>query len=275
MLSVSGAIPDDVLARIEAAAADVVELYQLVTRLELTAEEREEIIGVIAAAFDYHENETAGSGGEYFGPMYELGGRHYPALPNEVPPEVAEVWAAAADQLVAPIARARLNDLCFVGGWGNRGARARAAFDARLEAADALAERASGGDRPVVEFARLRHLGRALSLSRHVSDAGRAEQAVDAIVAAIDKSFAQTEAEPGTSLHRERIANRLDQSESEEEGLVRLVHLEAAVRASRSVTSRSCWRTPAKTVSLRAHARAREGITPTGRASGTCDLTSV
>ena len=281
----SGAIPEDVLARIEAAAADVVELYQLVTRLELTAEEREDIIGVIAAAFDYHESETAGSGGEYFGPMYELGGRRYPALLNEVPREVAEVWAAAADQLVAPIARARLNDLCFVGGWGNRGARARAAFDARLEAADALAERASGGDRPVVEFARLRHFGRALSLSRHVSDAGRAEQAVDGIVAAIDKSFAQPEAEPGitlgyveillenasedhdvgpylvrarerykgdfhntdetiklqlrqrglddqarTSLHRERIANRLDQGESEEEGLVRLVHLEAAVQ---------------------------------------------
>lgn len=278
-------LPVDVPARIEAAATDAIELYQLVGNLQLDAAERDGVLGRVAAAFDYHERFPGQAGDDYFGPMYELDGRRYPPPLADVPPDVSELWIAAADQIQAPIARARLNDLCFVAGWGNRGARARAAFDARLEAANALAPQATAGDRPLAEFARLGHLGRALTLARLVSDADRAQRAVEAILAAIDHSFDQPSPEPGitlgyiellvddaggdhdvgallararklysgdfhntaetinlqlrqrnledaarTALHRELVTNRLDQAEAEQQGLVKLVHLEAAIQ---------------------------------------------
>lgn len=279
-------IPEDVVDRINAAAADVIQLHELVAQLALSADEREAVLGQLAAVFEYHEPFAGGQGdADRFRPMFEMEGRRYPPLLSEVPAEVAALWLAAADAIQTPIARARLNDVCFVAGWGNRGERARAAIDARLDFADALGRRGIPEDRALAEFERIGHLARALSLARHISDADRATRVVDAIRAAIDQSFDQPKTEPGvtlgyveilvddskghhdvtdllararelyagdlhnsaetikiqlkqsgldeatrTVLHRALVNNSLDQADEAESGLVRLVHLEAAVQ---------------------------------------------
>ena len=187
-----GALPADVLGRIEDAAVNAIELYQLVGNLRLGDDDRDALIGKIAVAFSYVERTSGETGVDHFGP--------YPFPVSDVPPDLSELWTAAADQVKAPIARARLNDLCFVGGWGSRGAGARAAIDARLQAAAELAPSAMANERPLVEFARLGHLARALSLARSVSDSERAERAVEEILAAIDHSFDQPDPELGITL---------------------------------------------------------------------------
>ncbi|MBA3401329.1 MAG: hypothetical protein H0U05_04990 [Actinobacteria bacterium] len=183
----------EVLERVERAAATAIELHALVQDLKLTNEERTGVLGKLAAAFDYAESfpgeETKGVG-TYFKPMMELGGRRYPPKLDEVPADVTSLWQAAADRIEAPLPRARLNDLCFEGGWGNRGERARAAANSYLDAADVLSSY-SGEDRdvPVAAFARLRSLARVLALARTVADDQLAERAAAAIVAAAEQSL--------------------------------------------------------------------------------------
>ena len=195
-------IAADVVSRIEAAAAGVIDLHYLVRNLGLIEEERNGVLGQLSAAFDYHEpfSGEAAAGADYFGPLYEIDGGRYPPELSAVPDDVVRIWVAAADAVEAPIAHARLNDLCFEAGWGNRGDRARKAFDSHLAAADQLSAYSEGADRAQATFTRLQHLRRALTLARRVSDTSRAETAVRCILDEAEESFAQAALEPGITL---------------------------------------------------------------------------
>jgi hypothetical protein len=63
-------------------------------------------------------------------------GYRYPPDLKDVPSDVWNWWLAAARQVSTPLARARLNDLCFTGSHGNH-ENARAAAEAYLQLADA------------------------------------------------------------------------------------------------------------------------------------------
>jgi hypothetical protein len=107
-------------------------------RLGLTEEEKRGPLGAVAMAFDYLLGIDGDAG---FGPMVEMsGGRQYPPDLKDVPPEVRALWLATSQHVSAPLARARLHDLCFTGGWGNRGQAARAAADSYLQVAADLAD---------------------------------------------------------------------------------------------------------------------------------------
>jgi hypothetical protein len=195
---------DDVdLARIDQAAAGSLDTYFITTRLALTDEEKAGPLGTLASAFDYHEPMGPGSDrvGTYFGPMVENGEERYPPPLDEVSARAASIWQHAADNLRAPAAKARLNDLCFEAGWGHRGERGRTACDAYLAAADSIDPYAVGEqDRPVAAFSRLQRLRRALVLARHISAQPRAEAAIQRILSAADESLAQADPEPGVAL---------------------------------------------------------------------------
>jgi hypothetical protein len=62
--------------------------------------------------------------GSFFGPMMEFGDQRYPPAFGALPVEMAASWQSAADCVSAPLAAARLNDLCFEAGLGDRGSRA-------------------------------------------------------------------------------------------------------------------------------------------------------
>jgi hypothetical protein len=100
----------------------------------------------------------------------------------------------------SPIARARLNDLCFAGRWGNVGDRGRAAVDAYLEMSTVDVYAVEEHRRPSVAIGRVDWLGRALHLASKMGDAGRRDLAIAAIVKAATESLAQESAEPGVSL---------------------------------------------------------------------------
>lgn len=172
--------------------------------LRLTKEERAGPLGKLAAAFEYAESfpgEETGGVGTFFKPMMELDGRRYPPELHEVTDEVASLWQVASDRIAAPLPRARLNDLCFEGGWGNRGERVRAAASSYLDAADAL--RSYSGDEldvPVAAFAQLRSMARALALARTIADEELAQRARAAIVVAAEQSLDQAAPAPGVML---------------------------------------------------------------------------
>ena len=65
------------------------------------------------------------------------------------------VWGAVADEVTSPIARARRNDLCFEGHWGNVGDRGRAAVDAYLEMSTVDVYAVEEHRRPFVAIARV------------------------------------------------------------------------------------------------------------------------
>jgi hypothetical protein len=56
---------------------------------------------------------------------------------------MAATWQAAANLMTAPLAAARLNDLCFEAGLGDRGSRARRAIETYLTAPQDLASSSS------------------------------------------------------------------------------------------------------------------------------------
>ena len=133
--------------------------------------------------------------------MWEIGEERYPPPLNEVSSRAASILQYAADKLIAPAAKARLNDLCFEAGWGHRGERGRTACDAYLAAADSVDPyTVVEQERPLAVFSRMHRLRRALVLARHISAKPRADAAIHRILSAADESLAQADAEPGVAL---------------------------------------------------------------------------
>lgn len=190
--------------RVERAAAAAVELHDLVQRLALSEDERSCALGKLTMAFEYAESfpgEASGGVGTFFKPMMEFEGRRYPPGLDQLSDEVVSIWQEAAEEIAAPLPRARLNDLCFEGGWGNRGASARAAATAYLEAAATLGSYSGDAqDLPVVAFGQLGSLARALGLARTISDGELIERAYAAIVGAAEHSLTRTDPAPGVAL---------------------------------------------------------------------------
>jgi hypothetical protein len=167
---------DDALRRLEAAAVGAADVHTISTRLAVAEEERSSAVGYLAAALDYAEKgpgpEPVGVG-QFFVPMMEMGGRRYPPALDALSDEVVATWETAAADVKAALPRARLNDLCFEGGIGDRGRSARAAVESYLEAAAELVPHTSDSDDSVRNAATSTHLAalsRARLLARMIGD---------------------------------------------------------------------------------------------------------
>lgn len=198
---VDPAIVAELAALLDAAAAEAVDPHEVPERLRLTEDDKKGPLGAVAMAFQYSAGYRGKEDSAFFGSMLEMTtGHRYPPALKDVSPETAALWAAVGEHVVAPLARARLNDLCFEGRWSNGGKSGRRAVDAYLTFAgdeaeardDLLAARGS--------LARAGALRRALSLARKLRDGALAEQAVTAIVAAADTSLSSERPAPGVAL---------------------------------------------------------------------------
>lgn len=191
-----------VAARIDAAVAGVAASEEVSARLQLTEEEKGGPLGAVAMAFEY----SLGIHNREFGAMFEMSdGFRYPPDLKDVPPEVWGVWLAASQQVSAPLASARLNDLCFTGGWGNRGTAARAATESYLQVAADLADSDGMAAASGHAVDRVASLQRALTLARKVRDNALADRATSDTVAAARESLHDEDAPPGVVLGLMRI----------------------------------------------------------------------
>jgi len=191
-----------VAARIDAAVAGAADVHQVSARLKLTDDEKAGALGAVAKAFDYslgiHDGE--------FGAMFVMtDGFRYPPDLKDVPPETWNVWLAVGQQVSEPQARARLNDLCFTGGWGNRGLTARSAAEPYLQVAAALADSDGWADGPSRAINRVACLQRASTLARKIRDKALGDRAITDTVTAARESLDDRDAPPGMVLGLLRI----------------------------------------------------------------------
>lgn len=125
---------DALVRRVDAAADGATTALTIRDRLGINPDDKDTRLAALDIAFSYYERHD-GSGYNYFGPLFEVGGQSFPPLPNDTPDEIRAVWEALAERVHDPAARARLHDLCFVTGRGNRRDHAQAAAEAYLEVA--------------------------------------------------------------------------------------------------------------------------------------------
>jgi hypothetical protein len=190
-----------VAARIDAAVVEAAGPYEVSVRLGLSEDEKRGPLGAVAMAFDY----MLGSHGDEFGAIFERSdGHRYPPDLKDIPPETWNWWLALARQVSAPLARARLNDLCFTGGWGNRGQTARVAAESYLQAA-VLTDGDGPAPDPGRNVDRTDHLQRALTLARKIRDKALADRVIADTVAAARESLHDGDARPGVILGLLRI----------------------------------------------------------------------
>jgi hypothetical protein len=188
-----------IAARVDASGAGAFTAMELARALVLDEEERgrESAPGLVRAAFDYHESLAHES---FFEPMMEGEGFCYPPRLDSITDEECEVWGAVADAVSSPIARARLNDLCFERRWGDVGARGRAAINAYLEMATVDPYSLDENRRLLVSLGRVDWLSRALANGSGMGDVERVERTAAAIVVAAIESLAQERPEAGVAL---------------------------------------------------------------------------
>jgi hypothetical protein len=202
--------------RVDSAASAAHTAHDLAEAFALADEERSGPAGLVRAAFHYHESYPRSDQKGFFVPMMEGDDFCYPPHIKDVLADDGLLWGAVADEVTAPIARARLNDLCFEGRWGNVGDRGRAAVDAYLEMSAVDAYAVEEEHRPSVALGRVDWLGRAFTLASKMGDAARCELAITAIVEAATESLAQESAEPGVSLSLIAVLVDADRAESDE-----------------------------------------------------------
>jgi hypothetical protein len=205
------------VARVDAAGSEALTSMELATAFVLADEERGHgAPALVRAAFDYHESLSHAAG--FFVPMMEGDGFCYPPRLEAITDEDCEVWRAVADAVSSPVARARLNDLCFERRYGDVGARGRVAIDAYLEMAAVDPYALDKNRRLFVSVGRVDWLGRALANASMMRDGERIERAVAAIVSAGTESLAREEQEPGVALGL--IAALVDADRAEADGLL-------------------------------------------------------
>ncbi len=182
-----------VAARIDDAVAEVPDAYKVSARLALTEDEKRSPLGSAAMAFDYLLD---GHDGQFGAIIERSDGVRYPPALEKITPEVSNVWLAVSQTVSTPLARARLNDLCFTGGWGNRGQSARIAAESYLT----LAATPTGTDISDRAMDRVTWLGRALTLARKVRDRALADRVIAETVAAAREYLPNTAIPPGAVL---------------------------------------------------------------------------
>lgn len=191
----------ELIDRIDAAAAECTFVHEMSTRLALTEDEKSGPLGKLGIAFEYgeaHENAAVGS---HFIPMLVTAEWCYPTPLDQVDDAYTALWIEAADRAQSPLARARLNDICWDGGFGpDRGERGRRAVDAYLEHAEALAPYDDQQSDSLVPMARFDALKRAARIAGQLSDAARLARTCEAATAATRESVESSNYEPGVAL---------------------------------------------------------------------------
>lgn len=191
----------ELIDRVDAAAAECAFVHEVHTRLALTEDEKSGSLGRLGIAFEYaaaHEKTAVGS---HFIPMLVTTDWCYPPPLDQVDAEYASLWLAAADRAQSALARARLNDICWEGGFGpDRGERGRHAADAYLAHADALNPYEDQPVDSLVPMARLEALKRAARIAGQLSDGARLGRISIAATEAVRESLASFNHEPGVAL---------------------------------------------------------------------------
>jgi hypothetical protein len=160
----------ELVRRIDAASKDAVRAIDVHERLAVTMEESGTPAAVVDAAFLYIEKgnrREKGKVGDFFGPIGQVGDIVNPPLIKDMPVWTKATWELCAERVAAPVARARLHDLCFVARLGNGREQARAAIEAYVELGD-LYPMADGIEvnRLQVALGATHALARALDLAR-------------------------------------------------------------------------------------------------------------
>jgi len=202
MSSVSGRPSlDDLIDRVDDAAAGCSFEHEVHTRLALTEDEKSGPLGRLGMAFEYaaaHEKTAVGS---HFIPMIVTAEWCYPPPLDQVDTGYTSIWLEAADRVQSALARARLNDICWEGGFGpDRGNRGRRAADAYFEHAEALAPYDHQPADSLVPMARLDALKRAGRIAGQLSDGERLARICEAAHSAARESLASSNYEPGVAL---------------------------------------------------------------------------
>ena len=209
---------NELVERLDAAAAGVKDTYGLVARIDLTDEDRQGHMGALLMAFQYGQSHDSEPGQAYFTKLlgYEDGSQYPPEL-SAVPGEVAALWDRASAAASAPMAKARFHDLCFEGRWGRVGDHARLAGEAYLELADELAPDQTSDQLQAVRALRQREaLLRARALARLSGQADLGQRAADAIIDAL--RIGDEPPDPGRAivLAEAAIEEKLDAPEIDE-----------------------------------------------------------
>lgn len=186
----------ELAARVDAAAAQGHTPFDVLTALRLTDDELAGPLGRVRMAFEYSEGFGGGAGSRYFGHMLD----GYPPPMREVAVQDRTLWLAVADRVASPLARARLNDLCFETRTGHVGDRALAAATAYLEMSATDPYVLDDAARPGALMGRVVWLSRALTLAGLRRDDELGRSVVDAILAATRESLARPAPEPGVTL---------------------------------------------------------------------------
>ena len=190
---------EELVARLDVACVGCPTAVHVERGLILNDEERAGPLGIVKMAFQYAEGGP--SGGAFFGEQFGFtDGSFYPPRLRDVDREHARIWEALSERAAAPVARARLHDLCFEGRWGHGGEHAAAAAEAYLELSAVDAYALPESERLYVTVGRVTWLGRALGLARRHGDQAVAEAALDAMIEAAEVSLAQPKIEAGVTL---------------------------------------------------------------------------
>jgi hypothetical protein len=180
-------------ARIDGAAASAKDVYELTTRLGVTEEERNGVVGLATMAFQYGTNRDPGGTSSYFTRMFGYeNGSQYPPFLTDVPDDLWDLWDRLAGIVTEPLAQARLHDLCFCGRRENVGDHAREAASGYLRAAAALRTSEDDQQKAVIGLRQSEYLRRARAIGRLTRREDVSDDAATAIVAAI-KSIDETE----------------------------------------------------------------------------------
>jgi hypothetical protein len=199
---------DELVTRTDAAAEDMVTAIDVHERLGVTAEENETPAAAVAAAFLYCEpfgrRDDHGLK-EFFRPMSEFGDLINPPHIKDMPAWATDIWQLCADRVIAPMARARLHDLCFVAGLGNSLDHIRAAVKAYVEVGGYYLN--GGGGQSGLATAHLQvslgathALARALELARATHQDDLAVEVVDTLIEATHKALADPDSGAGVVL---------------------------------------------------------------------------
>ena len=194
-------IPDEgelatIASRIDVAANGVVRDIDVQGRLRA---DETPIYAAVAAAFYYFERSGDESArDDYFKPMVQFENSTNPPPVREMPEWVRQLWEECANRVGAPVARARLHDLCFEAQQGNRRVHARSAIEAYME----LAELYPSVSEEKLEYLEValgagKSLSRALDLARRTRQGELADQVLRLLVKLADKSLDDERSGPG------------------------------------------------------------------------------
>jgi hypothetical protein len=180
-------------ARIDGAAVSAKDVYEVTTKMGVTEDERNGVVGLVTMPFQYGTNRDPKGSSSYFTKMFGYAdGSQYPPLLMDVPDDLWDLWDRLAGIVAEPLARARFHDLCFCGRKGNVGDHAQAAASGYLQAAAGLGTSVDVQRSAVIALRQVEYLRRARALGRLTRRTDVSDDAATAIVAAI-KSVSDAE----------------------------------------------------------------------------------